>query len=391
VAELEFPRVERPLVSIVLLTYNDFEWIPRALRACLDNTDPCYELIVVDNGSTDGTAEFLTSETRGARVVLNDRNHGFGAANNQGAACAVGRYLFFLNADAFVHPGWLPPLLATLEADDTVAAVGPRLLNLDGSLQLAGGLLSRAGATVLYGNGDDPDHPQYSFARDVDFSGASLLFRRSAFNEVGGFDLAFGLIYFEDADLCLALWERGHRVVYEPRSSLTHVGGGGSEPSQPVLQLAARNRSLFERRWRPVLASYPAAPLVGERRLIAARDIRSSDRVLVVGQKSLAEAIARTFQSALVTLTGVDDDALNLNGRIELVSEPEDVLSERRFHYDVIIGESTAIERVADLLLETQPQAIRIRSEDLVRRGRVRATAALLEAAASAGLTPPRP
>src|SRR5437870_12255331 len=77
VAELEFPRVDRPLVSIVMLTYNDLEWIPRALQACLDNTDACYELIVVDNGSTDGTVEFLTSEASGARVILNSRNYGF--------------------------------------------------------------------------------------------------------------------------------------------------------------------------------------------------------------------------------------------------------------------------------------------------------------------------
>src|SRR4051794_2697997 len=75
--EFEFPRVRRPVVSIVMLTFNDIEWVPRALQACLANTDVGYELIVVDNGSTDGTAEFLTGETSGARVVLNDRNYGF--------------------------------------------------------------------------------------------------------------------------------------------------------------------------------------------------------------------------------------------------------------------------------------------------------------------------
>src|SRR4051794_26546117 len=77
-AELEFPRMERPLVSIVMLTYNDIEWVARSLQACLDNTEPCYELIVVDNGSTDGTAEFLTGAVSGARVLLNSRNYGFG-------------------------------------------------------------------------------------------------------------------------------------------------------------------------------------------------------------------------------------------------------------------------------------------------------------------------
>jgi GT2 family glycosyltransferase len=383
VPELEFPPVERPLVSIVILTYNDLRWISRTLQACLDNTDPCYELIVVDNGSTDGTAEFLTTETRGARVVLNDRNYGFGTGNNIGAGYASGRYLFFLNADAFVHPDWLPPLLATLDADENVAAVGPRLLNLDGSLQLAGALLTRAGATVVYGDGDDPGRPEYSFVRDVDFSGACLLFRRSAFNEVGGFDPAFGLIYFEDADLCLALWERGYRVVYEPRSSLTHVGGGGGEPGPRVLQLASRNRSLFERRWRAVLASYPLAPLIGERRLIAARDIRSSDRVLVLEEAKCAEVIASTFPSARVTLAGIDEEVPDPEVGIELADAAEPVLRERRFHYDVVVGESAAMEGLDELLLQTQPQALRIQTDQLdMRRPR--------SALASAGVAPPR-
>jgi GT2 family glycosyltransferase len=390
VAELDFPRVDRPLVSIVLLTYNDIEWIPRALQACLDNTDACYELIVVDNGSTDGTVEFLTTKTSGARLLLNNRNYGYGTANNVGAGYAVGQHLLFLNSDAFVHPGWLPPLLAALEADETVAAAAPRLLNLDGSLQLAGALLTRAGATVVYGDGDDPRQPQYGFARSVDFSaGACLLLRRSAFNEVGGFDPAFGLIYFEDADLCLALWQRGHRIVYEPRSTLTHVGGSGSEPSQLVLQLALRNRSLFERRWRALLASYPPAPLVGERRLIAARDIRSSDRILVLGKAGCAEALARTFPSARVTLAGVGAEArARLNRQIELAFDAENVLRERRFHYDVIIGEAAAMKTFGELLLHTQPQAVQIHSEHLVDSGGKLDLRRLLEAGASAGVRP---
>ena len=245
-----------------MLTRNDLEWAPRALQACLENTDPCYELILLDNGSTDGTAQFLTDAVDGATVVLNDRNHGFGVSNNLGASRARGRYLLFLNSDVLVHAGWLPPLLDRVQGDKTIAAVGPRQLNLDGSLELAGALLSRAGATLSYGHGDDPDRPEYVFARDTDYcSGACLLVRRSSFNAVGGFDPAFGLIYFEDADLCLRLWERGERVVYEPASTVTHVGGGGSGPGPDVQLLALRNRSLFERRWRTLLASYPLAPL----------------------------------------------------------------------------------------------------------------------------------
>lgn len=387
-SELEFPRVDRPIVSIVMLTRNDIEWAPRALRACLDHTDPCYELIVVDNGSTDGTAQFLSSRLIGAHVLLTGRNLGFGMGNNLGASYAVGEFVLFLNSDALVHPGWLRPLLARIVEHDTVAAVGPRFLNLDGSLQSAGALLSRAGATLTYGNGDDPERPEYIFARSVDYSaGACLLLRRSAFNEVGGFDPAFGLVYFEDADLCLALWQHGHRVVYEPRSSVTHVGGGGSEASQAVLRLAVRNRSLFERRWRAVLASYPLAPLTGQLRVLAARDARCSARILVLGHGPCAEIVRSTFPSARVTVSGLEKDFRTLPERgIEMVGEVEEVLRERRFHYDAIIGDAATLESFDELLTQSQPQAARIRVQDFVDKRGSPNPQRLSKAAAPAGI-----
>jgi GT2 family glycosyltransferase len=377
--ELEFPPVERPLVSIVLVTYNDLEWVPRALSACLENTDPCYELLVVDNNSTDGTAEFLSDKLQGVRVLLNDRNYGFGVANNLGAAHATGRYLFFLNSDAFVHPEWLAPLLSALEADAQVAAVAPRLLNPDGSLQLAGGLLSSPGAVIVYGDGDDPDKPEYSFPRIVDFSGACLMFRRSAFQEVGGFDPVYGLIYYEDADLSFALWERGYKILYEPRSTITHVGG---EPSPAILQLALRNRGVFERRWRSVLASYPVAPLNGTRRLVASRDRRCSDRILVIADALHANALAATLPTARLTLIG--ESVRSLAREVEVVADATAVLRERKFHYDAVVGDAPAFSAHDELLEQTQPQALRIDVSDFGRRHE-RLTSALATAGIAAG------
>jgi GT2 family glycosyltransferase len=391
-AELEFPRVDRPIVSIVMVTRNDIDWAPRALRACLEHTEPCYELIVVDNGSKDGTPEFLTSRLAGAKVLVTGRNRGFGVGNNLGAGYAVGKFLLFLNSDALVHPGWLLPLLTRTEEDETVAAVGPRLLNLDGSLQSAGALLSRAGATLAYGKGDDPNLPEYGFSRAVDYSsGACLLLRRSTFNEVGGFDPAFGLAYFEDADLCLTLWQHGHRVVYEPRSSVTHVGGGGSTPTRAVLQLAVRNRSLFERRWRALLASYPLTPLTSKRRILAARDARCSERVLVLGHQLSAETVASTFLSARVTVAGLERDGRTLWAQgIEVLGDAEEVFRERRFHYDAVIGDASTLESLDELLTQTQPQAARIRVEDFVADGGIPKAQRLIKVVAPAGIAESR-
>ena len=231
--------------------------VGRAVQALIENTEPCYELIVIDNGSTDATPELLR-RVENATIVLNERNDGFGAANNEGAARARGRHLLFLNQDAFVHRGWLSPLVERIESDETIGAVGPMLLNPDGSLQCAGAMLFRSGETRCYGEGDDPKRPEYQVARIVDYlAGACLLVRRRLFDDVGGFDPVYGLAYFEDADLCLALAGRGYRSMYEPHSRVTHLRG---RPSESLLRLADRNRTLFERKWQQVLASRPLSP-----------------------------------------------------------------------------------------------------------------------------------
>ena len=110
----------------------------------------------------------------------------------------------------------VPPLAERLDSHSRVGAVGPMLLNPDGSLQCAGAIVFRSGATACYGEGDDPERAGYQFARVVDYvPGACLLIRRRAFEDTGGFDGRYGLAYFEDADLGLALADRGYRSMYE--------------------------------------------------------------------------------------------------------------------------------------------------------------------------------
>ncbi len=365
--ELRFPTVEQPTVSIVMVTYNAVEWARRALEALRDHTESYYELIVVDNASSDGTTELLASELEQATLVLNDRNRGFGPANNQGAARAVGRFVLFLNNDALARPGWLPPLLERIESDERIGAVGPRLLNLDGSLQIAGALLARSGSTLELGYGEDADAHEYRFARVVDYlSGACLLVRRSAFDEVGGFDPVYELAYFEDADLCLSLAERGYRVVYEPRSSVTHVRGA-SPRGDMGSTLAPRNRSIFRRRWYDVLASRPPSPLAGNRRrMLAARDAPARARVLVVGD--WIEPLLELALPVRLTLIGGADLATRggrmLDAGVEVVTGVEDWpawFKERRFHYDAVLGHPDA--ELDPLIRATQPQAIPVPPE----------------------------
>lgn len=222
----------RPDVTIVIPVYGRLE----LTRACLASLAAApvrasFEVVVVDNGSGDGTAAWLRAEAAAGRLrtVLNERNEGFAAACNQGAAVAGGRHLLFLNNDTEVTAGWLDPLVDTLDLDPRVDAVGARLLYPDGTVQHAGVVLverRREGGAVLTGmhmgtgkRADDPAvlRPQRLQA----VTAAVMAVRRSAFAELGGFDTAYWNGN-EDVDLCLRLGARGGLVVYRPESVVVH-------------------------------------------------------------------------------------------------------------------------------------------------------------------------
>jgi len=360
---LAVPPVAQPTVSVVMVTFGEHLWAERTIGALIRITEPVYELIVIDNASRDGTGEWLMENVVGARIVVNEENVGFGSACNQGAAMARGRLLLFLNPDVLVEPGWLDPLIAAIELSPETVAVGPLLLNLDGSLQIAGALIDGSGATACYGIGDhDADRPEYRYRRRVDYlAGACLMVERAAFDSVGGFDARYSPAYFEDADLCLELSAHGGNVVLVPRSRVRHVGdvSGGSRTLRTV---AEHHRDLLAERWSHVLTCRPAHPIEGSpRRLLAARDAPAELRVLVLSRDTEGfEILLRHHPEVAITIMDHEcpDD------RLECV--PWDVswhrwLYDRRFHYDLIVGAPDDLE---DLLDETQPQAVRSRALD---------------------------
>lgn len=366
-----------PTVTIVMVTYGQWELCRRALEAVVEHTEPVYEVIVVDNASPDDTAERLRGEVVGATLVFNDENKGFGAAANQGAQQAAGRHLCFLNSDAFVTSGWLSPMLELLDDDQGVAAVCPRFLNMDGTLQEAGYLLDRVAVTRALGYGDDPEQPHYRFRRTLDYgSGACLLIRRRDFTAVGGFDPVYGQGYYEDVDLGLSLTAQGRRIAYEPRSTVRHVLGGSGDLGRSTMERADRNRVTFRARWWEAIDSRPCLESVDHypHRLIATRDFNSVDRALVIGDPSdragsLAASIARQWPTARVTLLHEKVSLCAapvpslLAAGVELVRNDDDLeawLEACRFHYSVVLMDCELHGRFSPLLARTQPQAMRL-------------------------------
>ncbi|MGH9065278.1 MAG: glycosyltransferase family 2 protein [Acidimicrobiales bacterium] len=378
---IRVPAVDRPLVSILVLTYGAGDWVARALAALVASTAPVYELVVLDNASPDGTGSWLADNLEGATLLRNDTNVGFGPGQNQAALAARGRYLCLLNSDALVEAGWLEPLVADLEQVRDCGAVVPRLLNLDGTLQEAGAVVGAEGWTMAMGYGDDPARPWYRFPRYVSYgSGACLCLRRSTFLELGGFDARYGLGYYEDVDLCFRLREQGMRIVYEPRSVVRHVRGASS-PAAGVVRLRERNAQRFRDRWPhalsflPSLADLPAHPY----RVVAARDVEAPDRVLVMGARLPRSAEDRVARLALgmmaacgetrVTVVGLADAepaeemASLMDAGVELVwgiDDWDDWMERCRCHYSVAVvtpGGAGTAGRALELLAAYQPQA----------------------------------
>ncbi len=402
-SRLVFPGASRPSVSISIVTHGAERWVWKALGALLEHTEPPYEIILVDNASPRGMVRRLQTDLENVRLVLNPENRGFGPANNQAAGLARAPLLVFLNSDALVHDGWLTFLRRRLEASPDAAAVAPRLLNLDGTLQEAGALLFGNGYTQFVGFGDDPAKPAYRFSREVDYaSAACLLVREKAFREVGGFAARYAPAYYEDVDLCLELRRRGYRTLYEPRAVVTHVRGASGNP-ELAKRLWVRNHPIFFARWNEFLASRPEhTPEDGDPRLqVAARDAPALGRLLMVTRKfpgpdpggdpraaELARWLAHAYPWTRRTLLSEASprDAAAVDELAGLGWEVADAtaIGQRPFHYDAVILRGLEPPNSFEVLLrENRGDAAWIRDSD---DGPVRGEPDLVHAIAAAGI-----
>jgi GT2 family glycosyltransferase/glycosyltransferase involved in cell wall biosynthesis len=257
---LLLPTADPPRVSVVVPVFNQFVLTYACLRSIATNLPAAsFEVIVVDDGSSDETLLAPLVFGGSVRVLRNERNLGFVGACNRGAAAARGEFVFFLNNDTLVRPGWLDELLATFEADPRVGIAGAKLINADGTLQEAGGIVWQLGDAWNWGRGEDPDAPAFCHLREVDYaSGAALMIPAALFAGLGGFDEHFAPAYYEDTDLCFRTRQAGRRVVVQPLASIVHLEGqtaGTDAAGHGVKRHQTVNRRKFFARWRGTLAT----------------------------------------------------------------------------------------------------------------------------------------
>jgi GT2 family glycosyltransferase len=242
-----------PEVSIIIISFNTREMTLQCLASVytgLANVDA--DVWVVDNASADDSVAAIRAAYPQVRIITNEKNLGFGAANNQGMTKAAGESFLLLNSDAFPEPGAIRALVDYLKAHPKAGVVGPRLLNRDGSLQQSCFRFPSPGRvwmenlwiSAMFSKHEklgDYRHWQHDQERQVDFViAACMLVRREVFEKLGGFDERF-FMYSEESDWLRRITDAGWQVMFTPAARVTHLGGASG-----ATQKAKINRHFFE-------------------------------------------------------------------------------------------------------------------------------------------------
>jgi GT2 family glycosyltransferase len=295
-----------PSVAVIVLAWNGAAW----LRPCLgalraQEYAGRHVTLVVDNGSTDGTAELVAAEFPEAALIRSPRNLGFAGGNNlalralrAGGAPAPADFApdvaVLLNQDTEVAPGWLAALADALDRNPAAGAAGCKILGPDGLLQHAGGQLDWPLAEGGHRGAGAPDGPGYNQEGPVEWvTGAAMAIRMALPAELTLLDEGYSPAYYEDVDLCYRIRAAGHSVIYAPAARLTH-----HENSSLGAQSAGHQRAYHHGRVRFVLRHGPLGAGLA--------DFTAAERA-AIGRWSLADSLARkaAYRDALADLPAI--------------------------------------------------------------------------------------
>ena len=252
-SQLEFPQTQDPLVSVVIPVHNKALVTYNCLASLLlAHNAASFEVIIVDDGSSDETLTLLPDLVPGVRFLRHEKAQGFIRSCNDGARTARGAFVVMLNNDTEVSSGWIDELLYVFEYFNDVGMAGAKLLYPNGQLQEAGGIVWNNGDPWNYGREGNPREPRYNYTRQVDYlSGACVMLRKTLWDELRGFDERYMPAYFEDADLAFRVRDRGLKTIYTPFSQVIHFEGisSGTSVTSGTKRFQEVNRPKFKSRW----------------------------------------------------------------------------------------------------------------------------------------------
>ncbi len=370
-----------PIVTVIIPAFNNFAYTYRCVQSLVshDARTP-FEILVVDDASTDETL-FAGLVLHGdIRVVRNTRNIGFLKSVNTAASLARGRLLFLLNNDTEVQAGWLDPLVDSFARDPAIGIAGSKLIYPNGLLQEAGGIIWRDGSGLNFGNRGDPNDPQYCFMRDADYvSGAALMIERALFDAVDGLSEEFAPAYYEDTDLCFKARAAGRRVVVQPQSCVMHHEGitSGTDVRGGMKRHQRINHRTFTLKWLDTLQAHGLSdsnPAAESERGVTKRVLFIDDTVPTPDQdagSNAAVAHMRALQRIGFKVSFISDNVLHVpryTGQLEAAGiqcyyspythSVEELLKSGAATFDLFyVHRFGNMQRYAALIREHFPQA----------------------------------
>lgn len=257
--ENRVPEIESyPLVSLIILNWNRKPLLKECIESVLKVNYPNLEVIVVDNGSTDGSQEMVKEKYSIVKLIENRRNVGFAEGNNIGIQVAKGDFIFLLNNDAIIHKNCIRELVKVALSDSKIGILGCKIYfkNKNRIIQHVGGVIYPSGVTGQIGY-LQLDIGQYNELREVEYvTGAALMIRRKVIERIGLMDPIY-FAYYEETDWCYAAQRAGLNVIYVPGAIVYHYEGMTIQKESPIgMYYMNRNRVIF------VLKNYPASMLI---------------------------------------------------------------------------------------------------------------------------------
>lgn len=332
--------VHLPSASLIVLNWNGRELLARCLPSVLAQDYPDAEVLVVDNGSTDGSLDWLASAYPQVRLLPQARNLGYAGGMNAGLRAAQGELIAFLNNDVILRPDWLRRLAKAMADDERIGVAGCKLLYPEGNLiQHAGGILRYPLALPDHYGFRQPDTGQFDEIKDVDYvTGAAFVARRELLDRIGAFDEGF-YFYFEDTDLCFRARAAGWRVVVVPQAVAVHLESATAVRDSPSYY------ALFHRgRLRFVLKHYTPQQVLED--FLPAERARWPEGIAAAEREPLRQAYRETARDLNAILSSPDVSSSS-------VFRPPSSMVERirqGLYHLAALGASRPIEALIDSL-----------------------------------------
>jgi GT2 family glycosyltransferase len=228
--------------TVIIPNWNTRRWLPGCLDGLRKQNYQDFQVLLVDNGSTDGSISFVRQHYPEVQVLAFDRNRGFASAVNAGIRQTESTYVALLNVDTIPQPGWLFHLVAAIQRSPDVGCVASRMLKLKNPdlIDDAGDTFSWFGSARKRGQGEPAEH--YNQLEEVlSACAGAALYRRTLLEKLDGFDESF-VSYLEDIDLGLRARLIGYRCLYAPDAKVLHQGHGAGIARSQYVYLMTRNR-----------------------------------------------------------------------------------------------------------------------------------------------------